>query len=134
MKVLLQVDEFNKQLEDDIMRLEFEYASICHEIEANYSIEFHKLGAKVSVEFVRTVKGKVTDQNHILEDLYESYIEIGIEKDEEYFPNAYIPIWRCKKEMFQEIGYLTKYDATGIERKIHCIIQEMLQEKREEIE
>lgn len=134
MKSLLQVVEFNKQLKDDIMVLENECASVCKKLEAEYADDFQNLGVKVLLECVRTVKGKVTNQNDILEDFYESYVEIGIEKEEEYYPNAYIPIWRCKKEMFQDIGYLTKYDAARMEGKIRCILEEMLQEKLEEIE
>lgn len=128
---MLQVVDFNKQLKDDILQLEKECASICKKLEDVYTDDFQNLGAKVLIDFVRTVKGKVTDQNHILDDNYESYVEIGIEKEEEYFPNAYIPIWRCKKELFQDIGYLTKYDASGMERKINHILQEMLHEKLE---
>lgn len=131
---MLQVVEFNKQLKNDIMLLENECASVCKKLEEEYSLDFQNLGVRIMLDCVRTVKGKLTNQNNILEDFYESYVEIGIEKEEEYYPNAYIPIWRCKKEMFQDLGYLTKYDAVGMEKKIRCILQEMLHDKLEGIE
>lgn len=131
---MLQIVEFNEQLKDDIILLENECVNICHKLQAMYVDEFQKLGVKIMVECMRTVKGKVTNCKNVFDDHYESFVEIGIEEDDEYFPNAYIPIWRCKKEMFQEIGYLTKYEPSGMEKKIHYIIQEMLHERLEEIE
>lgn len=131
---LLQVVEFTKQLEDEIKRLENECEKISMWLEEQYRGQFQKLGGQLMIECIRGVKGKSAEPSWVFENNYESFIEIGIEREEEYFPNAYIPIWRCKKELFQETGYLTKYDTTEIEKKITLIIKEMLQEKWDDVE
>jgi hypothetical protein len=74
----------------------------------------------------------VAQSSEIYHDCYQSFIEVGIEKDEEFYPNAYIPIWRCKKDFFQKIGYFTNFDIEGIRCKIMLIIEEMLQEKADD--
>jgi len=129
---LLQVVELNEQLRDYILNLETASSVICSRLEERYRQEFEKFGVEISIEFLRTRKGKMGESNQIFEEHYESYIEIGIEEEQEYFPNAYIPIWRCRKEMFQNIGYLTKNDPTTIEKKINCLVEEMIHDRIEE--
>ncbi|MDQ0155082.1 hypothetical protein [Robertmurraya andreesenii] len=129
---MLQVVELNEQLRDYILNLETASSVICSRLEERYRQEFEKFGVEISIEFLRTRKGKMAESNQIFEEHYESYIEIGIEEEQEYFPNAYIPIWRCRKEMFQNIGYLTKNDPTTIEKKINCLVEEMIHDRIEE--
>ncbi|GEM_PF-6367774 len=129
---MLQVVELNEQLRDYILNLETASSVICSRLEERYRQEFEKFGVEISIEFLRTRKGKMGESNQIFEEHYESYIEIGIEEEQEYFPNAYIPIWRCRKEMFQNIGYLTKNDPTTIEKKINCLVEEMIHDRIEE--
>jgi hypothetical protein len=131
---LLQVVEFTKQLKDQIIRLENECEKISMRLEEQYIGQFQDLGVQLMIECIRSVKGKSAQPSQAFENNYESFIEIGIEREDEYFPNAYIPIWRCKKELFQETGYLTKYNTIEIEKKITLIIKEMLQEKWDEVE
>lgn len=130
---LLQVIEFNKQLKSKIIELENESTIICKKLEQQYREEFQKLGTEITVECLRTLKGQLTEQINVFEEHYESFVEIGIEEDDEYFPNAHIPIWKCKKEMFQQIGYLTKNSSSALENKMNCMIQEILHEKLTEI-
>ncbi|MDP4108026.1 MAG: hypothetical protein Q8935_24185, partial [Bacillota bacterium] len=59
----------------------------------------------------------------------ESFIEVGIEHDEEYYPNAYIPIWKCKGEWFQKIGYLTRRNNEQLNSMISSLVKEMLADK-----
>lgn len=129
---MLQVVELNEQLRDYILNLETASSVICSRLEERYRQEFEKFGVEISIEFLRTRKGKMAESNQIFEEHYESYIEIGIEEEQEYFPNAYFPIWRCRKEMFQNIGYLTKNDPTTIEKKINCLVEEMIHDRIEE--
>lgn len=130
---VLQIVDFNKQLLDHIKELENECTVICKKLESVFFRDFQELHVEIIMDVIRCVKGKKADQQNILDENYASYIEIGIEEEDEYFPNAYIPIWKCKREMFQLIGYLTKADSSAIESKIVSIIQEMLQEIKEEM-
>lgn len=129
---LLQIVHFDQQLNDKIVELEQHCSQIAEKIERQYQKEFEQIGVQLVVELARFVKGKYSKSYDVFAENYESIIEIGIENDEGYFPNAYIPIWKCKKEMFQMIGYLTKYQPEQIERKIVGIIEEMLEESGEE--
>lgn len=128
-----QVVEFSQHLKEQINKLENACENISKQLESEYKVQFQGLGAQLLIECIRTIKGKSAKPSQVFEDYYESYIEIGIEKEEEYFPNAYIPIWRCKKELFQETGYLTRYNIEELEGKIKLILEEMLYEKLEEI-
>ncbi|WP_449622404.1 hypothetical protein [Robertmurraya sp. Marseille-Q9965] len=130
---MLQVIDFNNQLKDEILNLENECVEICKRLEEKYRDAFQNVDAHLMIECLRTKKCKIADQTHVFEPCYESFIEIGIEKDDEYYPNAYIPIWRCKSELFHEVGYMTKYNAIEIEMKVDHMILEMLQEKMEEL-
>jgi len=129
---LRQIVNFNEQLKVEIENFEHSCQQMCAFLEEKYQQAFQVYNARLLIEFMRTLKGNLANPTDLDQDCYESFIEIGIEKDDEYFPNAYIPVWRCKKEYFQKIGYYTKYDIEGIERKITLIIEEMLQEKKEE--
>ncbi|MEQ2529670.1 hypothetical protein WMO40_23650 [Bacillaceae bacterium CLA-AA-H227] len=131
---MLQVIDFNNQVKNQILTLENKCSDMCKRMEEKHREEFQKLDAHLTIECLRTLKGKIVDQTSVFEPCYESFIEIGIEKDEEYYPNAYIPIWRCKSELFHEVGYMTKYSFLEIEKKVDYMIQEMLQERLEEID
>lgn len=130
---MLQIVDFNQRLLDYIKELENNCTSICEKLETIFVHDFQKLHMHITIDVIRSIKGKEADQEQIFDENYESYIEIGIEEEDEYFPNAYIPIWKCKKEIFQLIGYLTRADCSTIEIKIVSIIQEMLQERQAEI-
>ncbi|MGG0716870.1 hypothetical protein ABE096_04620 [Robertmurraya massiliosenegalensis] len=127
-----QIVNFNEQLRDEIVNFELACEKMCASFEEKYQQAFQAYNARLLIEFMRTLKGSLANPTDVYQDCYESFIDIGIEKDEEYFPNAHIPVWRCKKEFFQKIGYFTKYDIEGIQQKIALIIEEMLQEKKEE--
>jgi hypothetical protein len=99
-------------------------------LEECYFFVFQQYGIHVVIDLVRCQKGKNTDEDNIFEESYESFIEISIEKDEDYYPNAYIPIWKCQRDMFSLIGYVTKWNIKEIERKVTRILQEMLAEAR----
>lgn len=129
---MLQVVDFSEQLEKHIIELETKCEDICIGLQKRFGQDFEKLGVHFIIDFLRTKKGKPAKQSNLFEENYESFFDIGIEENEEYFPNAYIPIWKCKKEMFQLVGYLTKNQPEGIEKKLVKIIIEMFQEKMEE--
>lgn len=119
---------------EHILNLEDACIKIANQLEETFHYKFQRIGVQISVECLRTVKGRDVEKGQVFHDYYESFIEIGVEEDHEYFPNAYIPIWKFKKDMFQEIGYLTRYDSKGIEKKVTCILQEMLQDRETENE
>ncbi|TKC19572.1 hypothetical protein [Robertmurraya kyonggiensis] len=131
---MLQVIDFNKQLKDQIWNLENRCSEMCKQMEEKYSSAFQNLDAHLTIDCLRTLKGKVAEQTNVFDPSYESFIEIGLEKDDEYYPNAYIPIWRCKSELFHEVGYMTKNNLSELERKVDQMLKEMLQERLEEID
>lgn len=83
---------------------------------------------EIIVEFIRLRKGSLAKQDEIFDNDYESLIEIGLEINEEYYPNAYIPIWKCKSEWFERLGYMTNDQPNELESKICKMIQEIIAE------
>lgn len=129
---MLQIVDFNKQLEDEIEKLEDECIEISKRLEQCYYFTFKKYGVRIIIDLVRNHKGKNVTEPNVFDENYESYIEIALEDNDDYYPNAYIPIWKCKKELLYPIGYMTKWDTKIIEKKIKLILQDMLQERMEE--
>ncbi|MDZ5474644.1 hypothetical protein SM124_23670 [Bacillus sp. 31A1R] len=123
-----QVVEFNEQLKVTIMELEKTCEHIANQMERKHSKDFSENAQKIIVELVRGMKGKAATENDVFEEDYESYIEVAIECGEEYHPNAYIPIWKCKNEWFQMVGYITTSNSSDIELKLDHIVREILEE------
>jgi hypothetical protein len=126
LKQIIQVDDEQKQ---KIILLEEECEAICRNLESKYQPEFKRHNQQLVIELIRKKKGKPTTAMDILEIDYESFIEVGIEQAEEYYPNAYIPIWKCKGEWFQKIGYLTRRTTGQLEEMVSSIVNEMLADK-----
>lgn len=123
-----QVVDFNEQLREEVIAIENFCEKLANKIEKQYRDHFLPLGSKLMIDLVRLKKGKMVCENELFSDDYESFIEIGIEKDEEYYPNVYIPIWKCKKDWFQLVGYKTKCNEYEMEEKLNRIIVEMIEE------
>ncbi|WP_077213654.1 hypothetical protein [Bacillus dakarensis] len=128
---MLQVVKFDEQLKEQILGLEKSCISICEGLQAAFSLKFLKLHVELTVSLIRNKKGKQAGPNHIFDDHYESSIEVGFVENQEYYPNAYIPIWKLKQDMFDKIGYLTEYNAHELEQKLTCILEEMYEERIE---
>lgn len=127
-----QIVHFDETLKERIKTMEMDCDRLSKKLLTMYAQKFQMYGIRLIVELIRLQKGKPVKDCEVFAENYESFIELGVETDEEYFPNAYIPIWKCKKEMFQFIGYLTSFDIQTIEIKMSYIIEEMLQEIEEE--
>lgn len=125
MKQIIQVDD---ELKEKIIELEFEIEELCRKLEQQYQPEFTKKNQKLVIELLRRINGKAATNTDSLENSYESFIEIGFEKGEDYFPNTSIPVWKCKSEWFQKIGYLTNKNNMQLEKMILSFIKEMLDE------
>jgi hypothetical protein len=126
LKQIIQIDDEQKQR---IIEIEKECEKICLELEEKFQSEFQKIDKQLVIELIRKKKGKLATALDILETDYESFIEVGIEHSEEYYPNAYIPIWKCKGEWFQKIGYLTRRTKEQLTNMISSLIKEMLDDK-----
>ncbi len=129
MKQIIKVDE---ELKKKIIELEKKCEWICSHLAEKYQNEFHQHNQQLVIEFMRTINGKTVTNQNLFDSHYESYIEIGVEQDDEYFPNTTIPIWKCKSEWFQKIGYLTRRDSIQLEEMISSIVKEMLDDKEGE--
>ena|SRR5213080_1634514 len=127
--ILKQIIQVNDEQKQKIIELEKKCEAICLALEQKYQPEFKRLGQQLVIELIRKKKGKPTTDLDILEIDYESFIEVGIEHNEEYFPNAYIPIWKCKGEWFQKIGYLTRRSSQQLEAMVSLLVKEMLSDK-----
>ncbi|AIE60408.1 hypothetical protein [Bacillus methanolicus] len=125
MRQIIQLDD---KLKLEIMNFEKSCEQICQRQKDKYYDLFNKKGKQLAVELIREKKGKIAAANEVFDENYESYIETGIVEEDEYFPDAYIPLWKCKNEWFQIIGYMNEDSLSDIEKKLEKIILEMLEE------
>ncbi|NHM29335.1 hypothetical protein [Neobacillus terrae] len=126
-----QIVDFDSQLKDKILLLENECQKICEKYKAIYFEKF-QLGKGLLVDVIRIRKGKSADQDDLFEEDYESFIEIGLEHEGEYYPDGYIPLWKCKSEWLQMTGYLTNRSLSQIEATVSALLTEMLEDSRQE--
>jgi hypothetical protein len=123
---LKQIIQLDSKLEKEIILLEKECELICQKLEQVIQAENEKNDKRIIIELIRIKNGKSTFATDVFEADYESFIELGFEHDGEYFPNGYIPIWKCKTEWFQKIGYLTNRSLDELEKIIGLIANEVL--------
>lgn len=100
---------------------------VADQISHKYSTAFIEKNQKLIIEVVRGKKGGFASQQHVFDEFYESYLEIGIENEGEYYPNGYLPIWKCKSEWFEKIGYLTNRSLEEIQGDMEAIVLEMIE-------
>ncbi|MFE8702067.1 hypothetical protein ACFYKX_15830 [Cytobacillus sp. FJAT-54145] len=129
-----QIIDLNEQVKKSITNLEKECELVGNKLKHIYFERFKSLEAILSIDLVRVQKGKPVGEEKVFAEEYESYLEVGIEEDEEYFPNAYIPIWKCKQEWFQLVGYISECDSKLIEKKLNSILEDMLTERIDDME
>lgn len=115
-------------MKQEIIRIESECGHLGEKLKQSYQKDFHSLNEVIVIELIREKKGQCAKEEDMFTEDYESYLELGVEKDNGYFPNAYIPIWKCRRELFQIVGYLTSQSFQDIENKLHGIISEMLED------
>jgi hypothetical protein len=125
---LNQIIHLDKQLEEDIIHFERDCEIICRKLEQKFQAKFEELDPQIVIELIRIKNGQSAGSLDVFEDDYESFIELGLEHEGEYFPNSYIPLWKCKTEWFQRIGYLTNRNLHEIEKIIVLIANEMLED------
>jgi hypothetical protein len=125
---LKQIIHLDNQLEKEIIHLEKECEIICQKLEQEIQAENKRSDIQIIIELIRIKNGKCTVATNVFEADYESFIELGFEHNGEYFPNGYIPIWKCKTEWFQKIGYLTNRSLDELEKIIGLIANEVLDE------
>ncbi len=122
---LKQISHLNEQIRQEIMDIESECEYLGQKMEDVFKEDFHELKEQIVIELIREVKGRPASREDIFNENYESYLEVGVEKDDIYFPNAYIPVWKCKREMFHSIGLLMSDNLNVLEKKLSNIITEM---------
>lgn len=127
-----QISQLNEHIRQEIKDIELECERLGQKLQTVFKEDFHVLKEKIVIELIREVKGRPATREDIFNENYESYLEVGVEKEEVYFPNAYIPVWKCKKEMFQTIGLLMSDNITFLERKLLKIITEMSEDHLKE--
>lgn len=125
---LKQIIQINDEVKKEILEIENACIHICRKLEQQYQPNFKKVNKHLVIELMRIKNGKGACDTEFLENNYESFIEIGIEYHGEYYPNEYIPIWKCKTEWFQKIGYLTRKTTTELERIMNLTVKEMLED------
>lgn len=123
-----QIIHLDKQLEEEIIMLEKNCEIICRKLEQKIQAKFEQYGHHIVIDLIRIMNGTFASALDVFEDDYESFIELGLEHDGDYFPNSYIPLWKCKTEWFQKIGYLTNRSIIEIEKIIVLITNEMLED------
>ncbi|EFV77856.1 hypothetical protein HMPREF1013_01912 [Bacillus sp. 2_A_57_CT2] len=123
--------ELNEQTRNQISAIEQKCEKLAEKLLNNYKTDFQTGGENLVVDLIRTIKGRSASENDVFKVDYESILELGIETEEDFYPNAYIPIWKCKQEMFHSVGYLTNLDIDSIEKKMMIMIEEMLADREE---
>ncbi|MCM3401688.1 MULTISPECIES: hypothetical protein [Cytobacillus] len=126
-----QIVELNEQTRNQISAIEQKCEKLAEKLLNNYKTDFQTGGENLVVDLIRTIKGRSASENDVFKVDYESILELGIETEEDFYPNAYIPIWKCKQEMFHSVGYLTNLDIDSIEKKMMIMIEEMLADREE---
>ncbi|MBN8200113.1 MULTISPECIES: hypothetical protein [Bacillaceae] len=126
-----QIVELNEQTRNQISDIEQKCEKLAEKLLNKYKSVFHAGGEYLVVDLIRTIKGRRASDNDVFKVDYESILELGIETEDDFFPNAYIPIWKCKQEMFHSVGYLTNLDIDSIEKKMMILIEEMLADREE---
>lgn len=126
-----QVVKLNEESRRQISDIEQKCEKLAEKLLNKYKTDFQTEEENLAVDLVRTIKGRHASENDVFENDYESILELGIETEDEFFPNAYIPIWKCKQEMFHSVGYLTNLDIDSIEKKMVLMIEEMLADRVE---
>lgn len=114
------------------MDIELECERLGQKLQTAYKEDFYDLKEDIVIELIRKVKGRPATREDIFNDNYESYLEVGVEKEDVYFPNAYIPVWKCKREMFHTIGLLMNENLVFLEKKLKKIITEMHEDHMKE--
>lgn len=132
-EILKQIIPVNDELKEKIIEIEDNSEIICKHLVAKYQPKFRDFDAQVVIELIRIKSGKPVSNRELLEGDYESFIEIGFDQRGEYYPNSRIPIWKCKTEWFQKIGYVTRRNAEQLEMMISQLVLEMMEDlKRDE--
>lgn len=126
-----QIVELNEQTRNQISDIEQKCEKLAEKLLNNYKTDFQTGGENLVVDLIRTIKGRGASENDVFKIDYESILELGIETEDDFYPNAYIPIWKCKQEMFHSVGYLTNLDIDSIEKKMMIMIEEMLADREE---
>ncbi|KAF0826132.1 hypothetical protein V7200_14305 [Cytobacillus firmus] len=126
-----QVVKLNEETRRQISNIEQKCEELAEKLFHKYKTDFQTEEENLAVDLVRTIKGRHASENEVFEIDYESILELGIETEDDFFPNAYIPIWKCKQEMFHSVGYLTNLDIDSIEKKMLIMIEEMLADREE---
>lgn len=126
-----QVVKLNEETRRQISDIEQKCEKLAKKLLNKYKTDFQTEEENLAVDLVRTIKGRHASEIDVFENDYESILELGIETEDEFFPNAYIPIWKCKQEMFHSVGYLTNLDIDSIEKKMMLMIEEMLADRVE---
>ncbi|MDP4162540.1 MAG: hypothetical protein Q8898_05485 [Bacillota bacterium] len=122
-----QIIHFDDHLMDKIIHLERECENLSKRLKDQFSNKFGS-GQTLVIEMVRIRKCKIADYSELFEEDYESFIEIGIETEGDYFPNAHIPLWKCKFEWLQKIGYLTNRNGKEIESTLKELLNELIED------
>ncbi|UII54460.1 hypothetical protein LS684_12320 [Cytobacillus spongiae] len=126
-----QYVQFNEQLKQEIHAFEEACENLGKRVEEKYQEPFHLYHEKLLIELIREKKGKRSSKEKVFDQDYDSFLEVAIEVEDEYYPNATIPIWKCKGEWFQKVGYFTKHTLEDLEQKLETILSEMIEERRE---
>ena len=123
--------DLNETVRSRVQRLEQECERICGKILNEYHHKFSQLGVTLNVELVRIRKQYEVNQEQMFSKDYHSFIEIGLVKNNEYITNTVLPVWKCKEEWFNLIGYMTESSGETLEQNIKAVIQEMLYDLKE---
>ncbi|RHW42250.1 hypothetical protein D1B31_06395 [Neobacillus notoginsengisoli] len=124
-----QIIHFDDQLKERVLEMEFACENLCKTLQEKFQPNFDLHGIKLILELIRSKKGKRLPPGACFEDDYESVIEIGVEQEDDYYPNGYIPLWKCKEEWFQKTGYLTDKNLIEIGRMIEAMVIEILEDQ-----
>jgi hypothetical protein len=126
-----QLTSMNEEVKSRIISFERQCELLCQDLYHQYRDCFKNSGELV-VDFLRKKKCKIASATEMFDPGYESFIEIGIERDEEFYSYQYITIWKCRNEWCQRIGYSTPFSIEELRQTIVHTIEEMMADEGEE--
>jgi len=128
---LEQIIHFDDQLRERILEMERACENLCGTLQGKFQPYFDLRVQKLVLELIRSKKGKRLKAGEYFENDYESFIEIGMENENDYYPNGYIPLWKCKEEWFQKTGYLTDKSINDISDMIEAMVTEIIEDQED---
>ena len=91
-----QIIHLNEQIRQEIISIEAECERLGEKLKEKYKNDFEIINERIVIELIREIKGKAAARDDIFIVNYESYLELGVEKENMYFVWSNDPLIKRK--------------------------------------